>query len=217
MLKGSFDRRKKGILEMNRQVKGFTLIELLVVIAVIGVLIGLLLPVLSTARKNASKATCANNLSQIKRLLDTYTAENNGKMPVLTGWMSLLDTELKGASKIFQCPSTDTSPSYSVNKNVMSDTNADVYLSQVDNAAATIFACDGVAPWVEIDDKNGSISQIISDEKNKLSNANENARTRHLEGANYLTLGGSIKYWVPPASGDASVTSQGLKWTKEPK
>jgi prepilin-type N-terminal cleavage/methylation domain-containing protein len=190
---------------MNKRKNGFTLVELLVVIAVVGVLIALLLPVLATARKNASKAKCANNLSQIKRLLDTYTAENSGKMPGETNWRALLDTEMKGVSEIFQCPTSETSPSYSVNKKVTSAADLDVYLSQVNNTSTTIFVCDGINNSVDITDA------TPSDEITQLGDA----RTRHLDGANYLTLDGTIKYWVPPKSGNASINTQGLKWSKD--
>ncbi len=44
---------------------GFTLIELLVVMAIIGVLMGLLFPVLSMARNSARSTQCLNNLRQI--------------------------------------------------------------------------------------------------------------------------------------------------------
>lgn len=58
---------------MHRQ-EGFTLIELMIVILIIGILVGIAVPVFLSARSSAERRTCESNMRTIKSASNVYAS-----------------------------------------------------------------------------------------------------------------------------------------------
>lgn len=113
--------------------RAFTLIELLVVIAVIGILLAIAIPALSSAFERAKATKDMSNLRQIGTAMQTLLNDNDQILPVSTTWPGIttsttpvLYPKYIGTRKVFQSPfdkrpslETDFAPvSYSINTNM---------------------------------------------------------------------------------------------------
>ncbi len=68
-------------MSIRPSIRAFTLVELLTVIAIIGVLAGILIPVVGAARKSSQSSQCVANLRQIDVAIRLYANDNRGSLP----------------------------------------------------------------------------------------------------------------------------------------
>jgi prepilin-type processing-associated H-X9-DG protein/prepilin-type N-terminal cleavage/methylation domain-containing protein len=102
-----------------RSLRAFTLVELLAVIAVVGVLAGILVPVVSAVRAKARSTQCLSNMRQVGTASLLYLSDQKGRLPSSShdrnpdgtsrSWRETLKTYL-GPTFIGRCPARPDHP-----------------------------------------------------------------------------------------------------------
>ena len=106
--------KTNGLAPRRTHGRGFTLIELLVVIAIIALLMGVLMPALRAAKRQAQGAICKAHLKQWALCYQLYTGDNDGLYPLFFGgthettFMESLREYYKDINKIRNCPAAAT-------------------------------------------------------------------------------------------------------------
>ncbi|MHC4463432.1 MAG: type II secretion system protein [Planctomycetota bacterium] len=97
-------KKEQGKIIIHKQ-RAFTLIELLVVISIIALLMGILLPVLSKAKKQTKAIICLSKLRQWGFILKIYADDNNDNMPAASNeWPAALKPLCDNSEGVNCCP-----------------------------------------------------------------------------------------------------------------
>jgi prepilin-type N-terminal cleavage/methylation domain-containing protein/prepilin-type processing-associated H-X9-DG protein len=181
--------------------RGFTLIELLVVIAIIGILAGILLPVLSRARESARKTQCMSNIKQIGMGLIMYANENSEQFPSDTAYsgsnpamraLNLLYTDYVSDRKVFNCPS-DTTVTSATNAGMSASTiGGSEYFTSTQNS----YGYDRAHTQADAADV-----ALVADRPPSTPSATANSANHNARGQNIVFVDGHVEFIISPLAG----------------
>ncbi|MCP4267359.1 MAG: type II secretion system protein [Candidatus Brocadiaceae bacterium] len=179
--------------------KGFTLIELLIVIGIIGLLAGILLPVLSRAKESARSTQCASNIRQIGMGLIMYANENGEAFPQDTTTvverpamrsLNLLFNTYVSDSKIFKCPSDAT---------VTNSTTAGMSISTANDSFDQV-ECSYGYDYTHTQADDAGVA-LISDRPPTNPSAIANSPNHNGRGQNVVYIDGHVEFVNSPLAG----------------
>jgi prepilin-type N-terminal cleavage/methylation domain-containing protein len=193
---------------MRSRRPGFTFIELLCVITVIAILAAILFPVFAQAREKARSTSCQSNLHQIAMALHLYAQDNNGRFPPNDNELAPLMPKVKNYA-VFRCPSD----SYTFKRDLKQPETPDLESTGMPSfrkmpPLETSYDYRGGLrsdDWGDIPIASDRVPQRITG-GNDTPEYVIHGPFLHGEGANRVTLGGSVKWvhdktWAPVTEG----------------
>lgn len=146
---------------------GFTHLELLLVVSIIVLLIALLMPALVSARQDARRVFCMNNLHQLGILAQTYAQDdpkaqaiavpNNGNFVALIDGIYDYGGQSASLDDVFHNAMTVWGPD-SPNSAANRPLNRLLYGPNAEPPSSNPFTCPGDEGWVEVPDSPRSVT-----------------------------------------------------------
>jgi prepilin-type N-terminal cleavage/methylation domain-containing protein/prepilin-type processing-associated H-X9-DG protein len=139
------EQEKIVILQKQR---AFTIIELLVVISITALLMGILLPVLGTVRKQSRVIICQSNLKQWGFIFLMYANDNNANMPAKSNeWPAVLQPLRDNREGVNCCPLA-TKPESRGGRHPFAAFIEDTRLPEGAGSATDYYYSYGINGWV---------------------------------------------------------------------